>query len=379
MKKLKILFIFLTFILFVFFSLRYIFFQVKPPKSKAADESPISLSFDPPSATVEQGKELILTAKIKANQNSALLRGYSIKTIFDKNKLQLKKIEYKLGNPSPDIGDTDQNSPTIIDKGEINIIGEIPNPTGLIINTNEIELVKLSFNVLSSNGTTIYTQNTFYTINSDSSLKENDLSSIKIDINGGGSIPTISPTGSTISSGNTNLKLKIKLQGINKKIDDKYNLLRIKGKIVCGSFVNEGVGDFKNDDKGIWSGTIAFNFFSPSQNNCILYLKGQKHLQKKICDPNPTEDKTGTYRCSDGKINISKGENIFDLSQITLLSGDLDQNGVVDSSDISLIRNNLGKRDADILNKADINLDGVVDTQDFSLILGALSIKVDEM
>lgn len=62
-----------------------------------------------------------------------------------------------------------------------------------------------------------------------------------------------------------------------------------------------------------------------------------------------------------------------------ILSGDLDQNGVVDSVDISIVRNNLGKTDTATLTKADVNRDGRVDTQDFSLILAALAVRTDEL
>ena len=78
-------------------------------------------------------------------------------------------------------------------------------------------------------------------------------------------------------------------------------------------------------------------------------------------------------------IYIAAGQNSFDFSGVLLLSGDIDQNGTVDSVDISFVRNNLNKTDADTLKKCDINLDGKCDTQDFSLVISALSVKVDEM
>ena len=62
--------------------------------------------------------------------------------------------------------------------------------------------------------------------------------------------------------------------------------------------------------------------------------------------------------------------------------GDLpQQDGVVNSYDISLARNNIGvagSYDPAVLALADLNLDGIVDSQDYSLVIAALSIRADE-
>ena len=71
--------------------------------------------------------------------------------------------------------------------------------------------------------------------------------------------------------------------------------------------------------------------------------------------------------------------NNLDFSGIILLAGDLPiQDGSVTAYDTSLVRNNLGKTDADAVSKADVNRDGKVDTQDYSLIIAALSVRNDE-
>ena len=69
----------------------------------------------------------------------------------------------------------------------------------------------------------------------------------------------------------------------------------------------------------------------------------------------------------------------MDFSNIYELVGDLpDQDGVVDSYDISFIRLNLGKNEDAVQAIGDINLDGRVDTQDYSLVIASLSVKKDE-
>ena len=110
-----------------------------------------------------------------------------------------------------------------------------------------------------------------------------------------------------------------------------------------------------------------------------LYVKGPRHLQKKICVNTPTETAIGTYRCSNGIIILSATENTFDLSKIMLLVGDLPkQDGVVDSYDTSYIRQSLGSILIKDLDTADVNRDGIVDTQDMSLVIQALNVKYDE-
>ena len=131
------------------------------------------------------------------------------------------------------------------------------------------------------------------------------------------------------------------------------------------------------DDQGVWSGSATFDIDVSAKYT--LYAKGQYQVQKKICDATPTETAGGTYRCATGNISLVAGDNNLDFSGIILLSGDLpDQDGTINAYDTSLIRNNLGKTDADILSKCDVNLDGKCDTQDYSLLISTLSVKNDE-
>jgi hypothetical protein len=141
---------------------------------------------------------------------------------------------------------------------------------------------------------------------------------------------------------------------------------------------NYQTGIFTVDDNGIWTGRVTFSNVTPG-GQYTLYVKGPKHLQKKICDNNPSETYPATYYCDQGRIVLREGENNLDLSKILLLIGDLpDQDGIVNSYDTSLVRNNLGRSDEEALRLADVNFDGIVNTQDHSLIIAALSIRTDE-
>jgi len=188
-------------------------------------------------------------------------------------------------------------------------------------------------------------------------------------------VPT--PTGGV---GNVNLKMKLKFQGINKLPAAGQNSMVAKVKVYKEglSTPTDGTGTFTADANGVWSGTVPVNLAAVDGKYKIL-IKGPQHIQKKICDSAPTETSLGIYQCSSGNITLIAGDNDLDLSGIIILVGDLDQNGIVDSVDFGLVKNNLGKTDADTLAKADLNHDGVVDTQDYSLILAALAVRTDEL
>ncbi len=194
--------------------------------------------------------------------------------------------------------------------------------------------------------------------------------------------PTQPASGSGTVTGNVKLNLKLKFQGINKKPVDSLNSMTVsvKQKKPGDTTLIESKGTFTADDKGVWSGAVGFDMNPvPTGGIFTVYVKGAQHIQKKICDNAPSEATPGTYRCGDGKITFAAGDNNLDLTKVTLLVGDLDQNGLVDSIDLGLIKNNLGKKDEETLKKADLNRDGVVDTQDFSLILAALAARTDEL
>lgn len=188
-------------------------------------------------------------------------------------------------------------------------------------------------------------------------------------------------------TGNVKLNLKLKFQGITKKPStEALNFIKgkIEGKIIGTNegFASAPEGNFlvKSDDNGVWSGTVGIDLPQSSLGKKFaLFIKGRRHIQKKICDSVPTETSPGTYRCSTGNITLVAGDNNLDFSGILLLVGDLDQNGIVDSVDFGLVKNCLGKSDSVCLSSSDLNLDGRVDTQDFSLIIAALGIRTDEL
>ncbi len=194
--------------------------------------------------------------------------------------------------------------------------------------------------------------------------------------------PTLSPAP---GNGSTTVNMKVRFQGITNKSSPSGSMnmrVQVKGGLLTNNVVQTVL--FSPNTDGTWSGQLNFDLpVDPSlSSRYSIYLKGPKHLQKRICDTQPTEGVGGAYHCTRDGIIMSQGLNNYDFTNILLLAGDLpiggQQNGVIDSEDTSFIRQNFGKTDPNVLIVADLNLDGSIDTQDYSLVIAALSIKYDD-
>lgn len=173
------------------------------------------------------------------------------------------------------------------------------------------------------------------------------------------------------------LNLRLKFQGI---LQSRADTFPVRVKLVAPDGSSEtSTGTFRiADSQGTWVGSVDFFNLQP-RAGYKLFIKGPKHLQKRICENTPSESFPATYHCETGNIALNPGLNDLDLTGIYLLVGDLPvQDGVVDSYDISLVRNNIVSSDPAVLSLADLNLDGVVDSQDYSLVIAALSLRTDE-
>ena len=184
------------------------------------------------------------------------------------------------------------------------------------------------------------------------------------------------------TGGSTKLTLKLKLQGVAKKpikADSIIFKVKLTGKQTPPASESKSIS-FSVADDGTWTG--AGDFSTPAGEGYTLFVKGPKHLQKKVCDMVPTETTGGVYRCTDGKISLKTGDNTIDLTKIIMLVGDLPekgvQNGIIDPYDTSYVRQHLQSTKSEELVIGDLNYDGVIDGQDYSLSLAALSIKYDE-
>ena len=195
--------------------------------------------------------------------------------------------------------------------------------------------------------------------------------------------PSTTPTQAIKSK--IKLDIKLKLQGITKEplsnnnlLSVKITLLTLESKVTATETIS-----IKADNQGTFLGEVIFN---QDPGNYYLAIKGAKHLRAVFICENPVSTKTGSYTCNNSSNNslsqgimLREGINEFDFSKTILLTGDLStQDGIINSSDFAIIRDNLGKTDTSALEKADLNLDGVIDTQDWSLVLNALSITNED-
>lgn len=193
------------------------------------------------------------------------------------------------------------------------------------------------------------------------------------------------PAGTTGENGyDVVLNMKIKLQGV---VSAPLTRAAIPVKIHLGSSKQANYSQsniivpFTPQNDGTWTGTAKFSGIR-SDVGYYLFLKGPKHLQRKVCDLNPVNGFNTIYTCGTGSLSLKEGSNTVDMSKILLMAGDLPesgaQNGVVESYDTAFIRQHIQSQKAEDLAIADLNYDGVIDSQDFSLVLTSILVKYDE-
>jgi hypothetical protein len=131
--------------------------------------------------------------------------------------------------------------------------------------------------------------------------------------------------------------------------------------------------------KHIGNGVYETKFYlTQGGNGYVIYIKGPKHLTRKIC-----VDKQ-TSACNPGQaFSFVLGTNYtIDLTGRKLEPGDVDNNNIVNGDDFSKIFTYLGKlcsgQTAEDKNVADVNFDGCIDVADAVLTTVTLSTKEGE-
>src|SRR3989344_4068513 len=333
------------------FLINYIYYQTE--KRSRAQTVNVTFSFKPSSTNAQPDTDFPVTVSVKPNADMTI-RGYRVKLGFDKAKVQVKNIEYLLGGVSAGLSDDNSSLATVNQFGVVNLRGEITSSAGQPLTTTlSSDIAIITFTSNSTEGSSISVE----AVNSYVSKISTDLTLIKISavstspdgdfkINAPISI-TPSPTGvsSPTPTGTTsaaiNLNLKLRFQGILKK-PAKSSSMPVKVMVMSNDGKKaSGSATFSSDSSGIFSGSVNMN--APAGTGYKVFVKGPKHLQKRICDLRTTETLAGTYSCETGRISLNPGKNDFDFSGIYQLVGDLPaQDGIVNSYDISLVRNNAG-------------------------------------
>jgi hypothetical protein len=195
--------------------------------------------------------------------------------------------------------------------------------------------------------------------------------------------PSSTPVPSVTTTGGVSISVKTRFHGI-KSAPKTAQTLPLEVTVSGGALAAPVTKTMQvtTDANGVFSGTLAYPEV-PVGSGYKFYVKGPKHLKKKICTSKPVENATGTYKCTVGSLTLTQGDNSFDFTGISLVGGDLPdaqgvQDGLIDRNDIVFIINNLSSTDPTALKRGDINYDGVISAQDYSFILEALSFRFDE-
>lgn len=297
MKKdlVKILVVFFVATVAVFWALNYLFLSGKTAqKSKASGGGEIiEISYSPDSLTVAAGADVAVMVKMKPSTQISL-RGYTAKFKFYKTVLKVKEIDYKIGVPSPDFGDTKNNLTSINETGTINIQGEIQNSTGLIMGATTVDLVRLVFTATSATGTNIIGNNVnFYLVGSDGVILISTMTSVPtLKVNGGTAAATCtsfsddfsgtsldtdkwifnsSSTGSNgIVNGEMKLFLPLGTKGESSAINSKNK--------VNGDFVAELVLKSMSTTNNKNTGVLALFFQTSTEKSLKFYRQADKSV-----------------------------------------------------------------------------------------------------
>lgn len=192
-------------------------------------------------------------------------------------------------------------------------------------------------------------------------------------------IPTVTAT-PTPPIENIEVSIAMRLQGISTHPKGADSIqMDISVLSEDKSIKKEATAQFRANEWGLWKGSVKFDQINLN-NKYKISMKGEKHLKMVICENTPAAPIEGTlYTCTNPAITFQTGKNDLNFENIILRAGDIaDQNGVIDSYDLTYIRNNLGSSKQDVLIKADLNLDGILDTQDYALAIRAMDQKLDQ-
>jgi len=204
-----------------------------------------------------------------------------------------------------------------------------------------------------------------------------------------GKTATVVVTITAASSGSTSISFKFAFAGIKPKAACISALgdLSLEVANIPTSVIQTGLAtgfakldDAQVDSKGnqIFQVTsLALDAAKFSTVNTLNYVKvkGPFHLKRRMCQDGQSSKLSESTTCN---INLTSGI-VYNFSGYTLLAGDTDQNGVINSIDFSYVKSQFdAAADVSCGRKGDLNMDGVVNALDINLVKEALSSRDDE-
>lgn len=138
---------------------------------------------------------------------------------------------------------------------------------------------------------------------------------------------------------------------------------------ISGSVDSKGNQIFKVD------GLVLDTKFSNVNNSNYIKLKGPFHVKRRMCLDNQS---TKLGENTDCVLDLTTEDNrIYDFSKYTLLSGDINGDGVINSIDFSTLKTNMTSK-IECGQRGDLDLNGRVNSIDADLIKDSLSSRDDE-
>ncbi len=117
--------------------------------------------------------------------------------------------------------------------------------------------------------------------------------------------------------------------------------------------------------------------FGSVNNANYIKIKGPFHLRRRMCADGQTSKVPETTTCD---IDLTRTDGyIYDFSKYTLLSGDINKDGIVNGADFGLVKSSLDSDDSVSCGRqGDLNMDGVINGVDAQIIKITLLERDDE-
>ena len=152
---------------------------------------------------------------------------------------------------------------------------------------------------------------------------------------------------------------KIKTEVVNKSTNTIQSDIDASLTLITNETNNNG------DQIYLVSNIVLDSKFNNVNNSNYIRVKGLFHLTSRMCLNNQSEKLDENVVCD---INLTNTAT-YDFSNYALMSGDINQDGIVNSLDFSIIKNNLNaSADISCGLTGDLNLDGIVNSLDASLL-----------
>lgn len=370
MKKNNI-FIVVMVLFFVFITLIGLFTVIKRTKDlrSRAQSGDFIVILTPRDQILNAGseKEAILTLDNRTNKKVV---GVNMGIMFNPRVLQIISITTNAGSDKPF---TDDFSPSVNTQlGEARIVLFADKNNNNLPTSNAILLASIKFKALSGGKSDLFINEKYEIIAFSDETEDYKKSLTDIDLGiwqvpGQGvtliptrpdstPVPTATATPTPIPKGNIQINLTLKLQGVLSQPPEEFNNLKLKVSINPEDYsqLKEKTIEVSADNQAIWTGEAVFENVYVDMKYQIT-LKSVKHLSVTLED-----------------VLLEEGENEINLTDQTILSGDINGDDIINSYDLSFIRNNLFSEEEVLLNRADLNFDGIINAVDFSLAISGL-------